>query len=53
VSLLIKDATVIDGVSDKALENQSILIEGKRIKAIGRLEGLRVPDSTQTLDARG
>ncbi len=53
MSLLIKGATIIDGVSEEVLENQSILTENKRIKAVGRLEGLHVPPSTQILDARG
>jgi imidazolonepropionase-like amidohydrolase len=53
VSLLINGATIIDGVSDDVIENQSIWVENKRIKTIGALDGLRVPASTQTLDARG
>jgi len=53
MSLLITDATVLDGVTDHALEQQSIWIEGKRIKAIGKRTELTVPASTKTLDARG
>jgi imidazolonepropionase-like amidohydrolase len=53
MSLLICDATVIDGVAEKPAEGQSIWIEEGRIKAIGRRDALRVPPSVQVLEARG
>jgi len=53
MSLLISGATIIDAVADQPLENQAILIEGKRIKAIGGRDELGLPASTPSLDARG
>jgi imidazolonepropionase-like amidohydrolase len=53
MSLLICDATVIDGVAEQPAENRSIWIEDGRIKAIGRRDELRVAPSVERLDARG
>jgi imidazolonepropionase-like amidohydrolase len=53
MSLLISDATVIDGVAERPSEGQSIWIEGNRIQAIGRRDELGVPPSVRTFDARG
>jgi len=52
-ALLISGATVIDGVSDLPIKRQSILIEGQRIKAIGKREELDVPPHAVVIDADG
>jgi len=53
MSLLITDATVLDGVAYQPHERQCIWIEAGRIKAVGRREQLSIPSSAQILDARG
>jgi imidazolonepropionase-like amidohydrolase len=53
VALLIRGATVIDGTADRPLEGHSIWLEGRRIKAIGRIDELAVPPSIPVVDARG
>ncbi len=53
MSLLISRPTIVDGLADNPIEGQSILIEGSRIKSIGRREELSVPDGTRIIDARG
>lgn len=50
---LITGATLIDGVSERPQMGQDILIEGSRIKAIGRRDELKVPADAQVIDARG
>ncbi len=52
-SLLISGATVIDGSADKPIEGQSVLIEGSRIKALGRRDELPVLSDTRIIDAQG
>ncbi len=51
--LLIAGGTLIDGVADKPIEGRSILIDGRRITAIGRRDELRIPQGTRSIDARG
>lgn len=51
--LLIKGATVIDGISDEPLTQHSVLIDGKRIGAIAREEVLGTPESAQVIQAQG
>lgn len=53
MSLLISGATIIDGVANDPIEGQSIWIEKRRIKAIGRRPELTVPPSVEVVDARG
>lgn len=53
MALLLTGATVIDGVSDKALDGQAILIENNRIAAIGRPAELPVPADAETVDFSG
>ena len=52
MSLLIANATLIDGSSEKPIENQSIWIEGRRIKAVGRGEELHCGSDVPVIDAR-
>jgi imidazolonepropionase-like amidohydrolase len=51
--MLITGATIIDGVADKPVEGRAILIEGSRIKAIGRREELAVRADATVIDAAG
>lgn len=47
--LAITQATLIDGISDKALENVNVLIEGNRIRAISQ----GIPSVAKQIDGRG
>ena len=53
MSLIISNATIIDGIAEKPIEGQSIWIEGGRIKSIGRRDELSIPPGTKVIDARG
>ena len=53
MTMLITGATIIDGVSDKPIQGHAILIEGKRIKAIGKADELAAPADAGTIDATG
>jgi imidazolonepropionase-like amidohydrolase len=53
MSLLLSGATIIDGVAKYPIEGQSILIEGTRIKAIGRHGELAIPQGGEVIDAHG
>lgn len=53
MTLLITGATIIDGVADKPLTGHAILVEGGRIRAIGRREELHLPPGTPTVDMTG
>jgi imidazolonepropionase-like amidohydrolase len=53
MTMLITGATIIDGVADKPIEGQAILIEGGRIKAIGKRDELPVPVDASVIDAAG
>lgn len=52
-SLLIRGATIFDAVSDVPLSDGSILIEQKRIKAVGSAENIGSPDGIPVIDAHG
>lgn len=52
-SLVIADATVIDGSGEKPLARRSIWIESGRIKAIGQRDELGTSPSAKVVDARG
>lgn len=53
MSVIISGATILDGISEKPGEGQAIWIEGKRIKALGRADELRVPSGAEVIDAHG
>jgi len=53
MSLLISDATVIDGVAQAPLVGRSIWIEGGRIKAIAKCDDLSAPPGARVIDGRG
>lgn len=53
MTLLITGATIIDGVADKPIVGQAILIEGGRIAAIGKAEDLPVPSGATIIDGTG
>lgn len=52
-SVVIKGATVIDGVAERPMEHHSIWIEGGRIKAVAPSSELRPPNGAEVIDARG
>jgi imidazolonepropionase-like amidohydrolase len=52
-SLVIVGATILDGVSDRPLHGQAILVTQGRIQAIGTRNELAVSDSVVVLDATG
>lgn len=52
MSLVIDSATIIDGVADNPLVGHAIWIDAGRIKAIGPLAELNVPDGVKVIDAR-
>lgn len=53
MSLVISGATIIDGVASHPIEGQSIWIEGRRIKAVGRRDEIGIPQGAKVIDARG
>lgn len=52
-SIALTHATVIDGTGAPAMMNQTILIEGDRIIAIGPSGSVRVPETAEVLDLSG
>lgn len=51
---LIHNATLIDGNGGEPLDNAAILIEGDRVKAIGRKADIPLPDTDfETINAQG
>src|SRR5690242_10161937 len=53
MSLVISNATLIDGIAEKPLTGVSIWVEDGRIRYIGARDELRAPPSAHVLDARG
>ena len=52
--LLIHNGTLIDGSGDQPLSDAALLIDDDRIRSVGRLETLDLPDAdVPKLDARG
>ena len=49
--LVLKNARMIDGKSDAALEGMTIIVEGEKIKAVGK--GLSWPEAAVVIDAAG
>lgn len=45
--------TLIDGLGGKPIQNSVILIEGDRIKAIGQVGTLKVPESAEIISTEG
>ena len=52
-SLVIQGGTLIDGTGRAPIENSVIVIEGNRIKAVGRASEVPIPASAQIVDVRG
>ena len=55
-TLVIRHGTLIDGAGHPAIANDAIVVEGNRIRSIGRLpEDIRVDDqdTVQVIDATG
>lgn len=50
---LIHNGTVIDGNGGAPLTNGAVLIEGKEIRAVGRLHEIQRPENVQEIDAAG
>jgi len=53
MSLIISNATILDGRGGAPLEGYSLWAEAGRIKSIGKSHELRAPSSTEVLDATG
>jgi imidazolonepropionase-like amidohydrolase len=53
VSLLISNATLIDGVAKHPIAEQSLLIDSGRFKAIGSPDEVGIPPGVEVIDARG
>lgn len=52
--LLLKNASVINGNAEKAIDNQSILIEGNKIKQISEFDKIQYnPNETEVIDCSG
>ncbi len=45
--------TLIDGFGGEPLRNSVILIEGERIKAVGRMRSLRIPEGAEVISTAG
>lgn len=52
-TLVIKHVTVIDATGALAKPDQTVVVTGDRITAIGRSEEMRAPNNAQTVDATG
>lgn len=52
-SIAIRNATVFDSERGVAVPNQTILVQGDRITAVGNARDVRVPRGAQTIDAAG
>jgi imidazolonepropionase-like amidohydrolase len=52
-ALVLQHATVIDGTGAHPRQNQTVVISGTRILAIGASERIRVPDGAQMIDGSG
>ena len=52
-SILIENITIIDGISDEAIENGVILVEDGIIKYTGKRDGLESSQFDEVIDGRG
>ena len=52
-TVVIKNVTIIDGTGAAVKYNQDILVQNKRISAIGNTGELKAPENAQILDATG
>jgi imidazolonepropionase-like amidohydrolase len=50
--LMIDSGTLIDGTGSPALENALIVVEGERIKAIGKKGELPIPKGSRVISAK-
>ena len=51
--IVLKHARIIDGTGAPAKENQTLVIEAARIRAVGNDGDIKAPDTAQTLDMAG
>jgi imidazolonepropionase-like amidohydrolase len=51
--LVIDGGTLIDGTGSSALENAVVVVEGERIKAIGKKGELPIPKGSRVINAKG
>src|SRR5688572_491584 len=51
--LAITHVTVIDVAGERALPDQTVVIDGNRIRAVGRARSVRVPAGARLIDGRG
>ena len=52
-ALVIQRATLIDGTGREPLEDAVIVIEGERIKSIGKSGEIQIPQGSRVIDAKG
>src|SRR5438132_1655230 len=52
-SLVIAGGTLIDGTGDPPLENAVIVIEGERIKSVGKRGEVAIPKGSRVIDVKG
>ena len=52
-ALVITDTTLIDGVSETALPNMSVIIRGDRITAVGPSDDIATPAEATVIDGSG
>ena len=51
--LVIDGGTLIDGTGNPALENAAIVVEGERIKSVGKKGELSIPKGSRLINAKG
>ena len=51
--MLITNARIVDGTGSRPVEAAAILVEGDRIKAVGRAADIGTPDGAEVIDAGG
>src|SRR5436309_8124111 len=52
-SLIIADGTLIDSTGNPPLENAVIVIEGKRIKSVGKRGEVAIPKRNRVINVKG
>ncbi|HEX6643385.1 MAG TPA: amidohydrolase family protein [Gemmatimonadales bacterium] len=51
--IAITDVAVVSMLSDRAVEGQTVLVEGGRIRAVGSAARVRIPNGARRIDGRG
>src|ERR1700754_4780836 len=53
VPLVFDGATVVDVTVGKLVSNQRVVIEGNRVRAMGKADAVPLPTGAQVVDAKG